>query len=157
MNAWSELTDDEYAAIWDRFYADFNFKPDYHERSKPAIYEPRPFVTFDLAVSLSDETSTEIDNLLLDSFRAITPVGRLMYSLDWHHTCYRFDPQTADRTGPIGWYPNGDYYIFLADDLSFGTFGHPWQESICVFGASLLGLTERPLREILRVLRESAS
>ncbi|MEZ6096647.1 MAG: DUF2716 domain-containing protein [Pirellulaceae bacterium] len=155
MNAWSEFTDDEYAAIWDRFYADFDFKPDYHERSKPAISEPRPFVTFDLSANLSDEITSEIDGLLLASFRAITPAGQLVYWLDWHHTCYRFDPRRADGTGQISWYPDGDYYIFLASDFSWGTFGHPWQQSLCVFGASLLNRVDQPLRDRLMVLRES--
>ncbi len=155
MNAWTEFTDDEYPAIWDRVYTDLKFKPDYHERLKPAITEPRPFITFDLSPISNDEKTGEIDRLFLDSFRAITPAGSLLFSLDWHHTCYRFDPHAVDGIGPIGWYPNGDYYLFLSEDFSFGTFGHPWQESLCVFGASLLGLTEKPLRDRLTVLRES--
>ncbi|MGD1904778.1 MAG: DUF2716 domain-containing protein [Leptolyngbyaceae cyanobacterium] len=156
MNTWSELSEHEYATIWNRFYTDFKFKPDYYERLKPAIVEPSPFVTFDLsAVNLSDKATMDIDRLFLDSFRTITSTGRVMYSLDWQHTCYRFDPHAVDDIGPIGWYPDGDYYIFLADDFSFGTFGHPWQRLICVFGVSLLGHVENSLRNRLAVLRES--
>lgn len=155
MNPWSEFTDDEYAENWDRVYSDLKFKPDYHERSKPAISEPRPSVTFDLSANLTVEKILEINDLLLDSFRAITEAGHLMYWLDWQHTCYSFDPQRTDGTGPISWYPDGDYYLFLASDFSFGTFGHPWQESLCVFGESLLKLAEQAFRETLTVLRES--
>lgn len=155
MSAWSEFTVDEYAKVWDRFYADFKFKPDYYERTKPAIFEPPPYVTFGLLDSMSDELWTEIDNQFLDSFRIITPTGRLLYWLDWQHTCFRFDPHVADGFGGMGWYPDGDYYMFLADDFSFGTFGHPWQRSLCVFGASLLGLVEQSLRKRMTVVRES--
>jgi len=75
-----------------------------------------------------------------------------MYSLDWQHTCYRFDPHIAEGFSSISWYPDGDYYIFLSSDLSFG---HPWQQSLCVFGSSLLGVAEQSLRGKLEVLRES--
>lgn len=156
MNAWLEFSDDDYSVVWDRFYADFQFRPNYHERTKPAISEPTPFVTFDLSADLTDETKTDIDRLLLDSFRAVTAPDRVMYSLDWQHTCYRFDPRAVGNTGPIGWFPDGDYHIFLADHFSYGTFGHPWQQSLCVFGQALLNLVERSMCERLNVLRASA-
>lgn len=155
MNGWSEFTDDEYTTIWDRFYAEFDFKPNYHERSKSAISEPLPFVTYDLSANLSVQAISEIDGLLFDSFKAITPIGQLIYWLDWHHKCYRFDPQCAVGFGPTSWYPDGDYYIFLASDFSWGTFGHPWQQSLCVFGVSLLNRVDQYMRDRLMVLRES--
>lgn len=153
MSVWTKLSEDEYATVWDRFYADFKFKPNYHERTIPAIVEPRPFVTFDLSSKLSEDTRCDIGKLLLDSFLAITAEGDEMYSLDWQHKCYRFEPHNVINLGPIGWYPDGDYYIFLAEDFSFGTFGHPWQKSLCVFGMPLLQQLERPLRRILKVRR----
>ena len=156
MNAWLKFTDNDYSVIWDRFYSDFHFKPNYHERSMPAISEPAPFVTFDLSADLTDETRADIDSLLLNSFRAVTPPDRVMYSLDWQHTCYRFDPRAVDNMGPIGWFPDGDYHVFLADDFTFGTFGHPWQQSLCIFGQPLLDRVERSMRDSLNVLRAFA-
>jgi len=155
MNTWLELTNEERAAIWDRFYAEFQFKPDYNERVAPAIAEPRPFVTFDLSsTTLDDENALFINDLLLNSFQSLASAGDMMYWLDWQHACYRFDPQFIDDSWTNSWYPDGDYYIFLASDFSFGTFGHPWQQSLCVFGASLLGVAET-LRGKLEVIRES--
>ncbi|MEU2865764.1 DUF2716 domain-containing protein [Streptomyces mirabilis] len=75
-----------------------------------------------------------------------------LWILDWQHICYRlrpdlpstdmFLPRVLEGRSREGWplspYPDGDYYIFLADDLRFGTFGHPWEHSLCVFGAELL-------------------
>jgi hypothetical protein len=34
---WKELQREEYDSVWDRFYAQFDFRPDYHERTVPAI------------------------------------------------------------------------------------------------------------------------
>ncbi len=50
-------------------------------------------------------------------------------------------------------YPKGDYYIFLRDDLSEGTFGHPWEQTLCVFGERLLASLGRTLATWLPVIR----
>jgi hypothetical protein len=34
-------------------------------------------------------------------------------------------------------------------DLRFGSFGHPWEESLCVFGADLLAEVEDDLTALL--------
>ncbi|MGC0422712.1 hypothetical protein ABIA38_008257 [Embleya sp. AB8] len=44
---------------------------------------------------------------------------------------------------PFGPYPEGNYHVFLAEDLRFGTFGHPWEHTFCVFGAELLAAIAR--------------
>jgi len=50
----------------------------------------------------------------------------------------------------------GDYFIFLAEDLRFGTFGHPWEHSLCVFGTELLEAVEEDVHELLqRILRRN--
>lgn len=43
---------------------------------------------------------------------------------------------------PISVIPDGDHHIFLAEDFSFGTFGHPWEQTICVFGQQLIDAVE---------------
>jgi len=35
-------------------------------------------------------------------------------------------------------YPNGDYFFFVAKDLSWGYLTHPWQNKIWVYGDSLI-------------------
>lgn len=35
-------------------------------------------------------------------------------------------------------FPNGDYSIYVPPDLTFGFFAHPWEQSLCVFGASFI-------------------
>jgi hypothetical protein len=64
--------------------------------------------------------------------------------LDWQHQTYRCRPhkvrdeEPPDEMWPTEIYPNGDYYIWLAGDFRYGTFGHPWEPSLCVFGEELL-------------------
>jgi hypothetical protein len=85
--------------------------------------------------------------------------GEAIMVLDLQHPCYRFLPHAlfafeTEDDWPIPALPNGDYYIFLGTDLSFGVFGHPWERSMCVFGRPLLAafgddpplLFDRPLR-----------
>ena len=33
---------------------------------------------------------------------------------------------------------DGDYFIFLAEDFRFGVFGHPWEQTMCIFGQELI-------------------
>jgi hypothetical protein len=35
-------------------------------------------------------------------------------------------------------FPDGDYYIFLTEDMSVGRFGHPWRQTLCIFGTGLV-------------------
>lgn len=150
--AWHELQSDEYEAVWDRFYSEFDFRPDYHERTIPAIREPSPFKTFDLSKIDSDSLIDELKVIFSSAFSLITKPKHQMFALDWQHTSYKFDP-CSSASWSLGIYPDGDYYIFLADDFSFGTFGHPWQLSLCVFGESLLDITTERVRAIMPQLR----
>jgi hypothetical protein len=68
--------------------------------------------------------------------------------LDWHHTGYVLDVVVHATTPDTEWrvpvFPNGDYYLFARPDFSEGTFGHPWEQTLCVFGqrvTATLGLT----------------
>lgn len=149
---WQELQPDEYDSVWDRFYSRFKFRPDYYERSIPAISEPTPFETFDLSQDIDDSFIDVMNAIFAKAFSKISKPQRHIYVLDWHHTCYKFDPQES-AAWTLGIFPDGDYYIFLADDFSFGTFGHPWQLSLCVFGQSLLDATSEQLLGILPLIR----
>ena len=33
---------------------------------------------------------------------------------------------------------SGDYYGHMEPDLRWGTFGHPWQQSLCIWGGDLV-------------------
>jgi hypothetical protein len=46
-------------------------------------------------------------------------------------------------------YPDGDYYLYVPADLRMGTFGHPWERTLCVFGDRLLGEVEEEITALL--------
>ena len=145
---WQELQRDEYDSVWDRFYAQFHFRPNYHERTVPAIREPTPFETFDLSIAFDDYQIDSLNAIFANAFTTILESHHCIYALDWQHTSYKFDPRES-AAWLLGIFPDCDYYMFLAEDFSFGTFGHPWQMSLCVFGQSLLDVTSKQVRDIL--------
>lgn len=63
-------------------------------------------------------------------------------TLDWQHLAYRFVPANQALTWQVEWkipiYPDGDYFAFLSEDYAEGTFGHPWEQTICVMGERLI-------------------
>jgi len=121
---WTEMEQGEYDAVWERFYREFSFRPNYHERVVPAIVEPSPSMTFDLEVDWSDEFLGCLKATFRQAFQSTVLSGDRMYFLDWQHQCYRYEPH-ADDTGSLPVLPDGDYYISLSRDFSRGTFGHP--------------------------------
>ena len=52
-------------------------------------------------------------------------------------------------------YPDGDYFAFLSEDFSEGTFGHPWEKTICVLGERLVRSFGRSLETWLPIKREN--
>ena len=45
------------------------------------------------------------------------------------------DPREVPGWDTGGLFPNGDYTIFVGREDGFGLVGHPWERSLCVFGA----------------------
>jgi hypothetical protein len=81
--------------------------------------------------------------------------------LDWQHPAYRFWPH-RNRTFDNGQLlagltpvPDGDYYVFVTEDLHLGTFGHPWEASLCVFGSPLVDKLQPILDALLPRLRSN--
>jgi Protein of unknown function (DUF2716) len=140
-------------ALWDSFCERFNFRPNIHDPNEPGIIEPSPSVVFDIS-ALPHEGEAKVRELFLTAFRAVVPADDELAFLDWQHPTFRFNPHDR-RIGPdLPVLPDGDYYIIVAADLSFGTFGHPWQQSLCVFGAPLLSNLPDELFRLLPILRQ---
>ncbi|MBM7168682.1 DUF2716 domain-containing protein [Streptomyces sp. G44] len=151
-----ELAAAEYRRVWDRFYEDFRFRPSMSPFKWPAIEEPVASVTWSLSALDDDPDDERLDRLVAEIKQGLSscagPAGTL-FALDWQHTSYRFAPRETGGPGQPAWplspYPDGDYLIFLAEDFRFGSFGHPWEESLCLFGANLLGIAATQVDEIL--------
>ena len=104
--------------------------------------------------------SDEADAWALDLMKACQPQGRRIIALDWQHFCWWLDVHLPDALEDFGRHspllPNGDYSIFLSNELESGIFGHPWERSLCIFGESFLTeVRRRPPPFVERILREN--
>jgi hypothetical protein len=81
--------------------------------------------------------------------------------LDWQHQTYRFNPARQAMAWRPDWavpvYPDGDYYAFLTPDLAAGTFGHPWEQTLCVIGPRLCATLGRSLATWLPTKRSNGN
>ncbi|WP_412566290.1 DUF2716 domain-containing protein [Streptomyces nojiriensis] len=91
--------------MWDRFCADFDFKPS--TTCRPAITEPVPSA---------------------------------VWHLHAHHRPVQDVPGRIDAIVRRG---------LLTDDLRLGTFGHPWEQTLTVWGPTLPAAVETELTELL--------
>lgn len=139
--------DSEEGPLWDRLEKEFAFAPDTEEF--PGFRAPAPSVTW----RLTDTPTDGLDRVMRPALRSLTPPGQRLHWLDWQHTGHDFDPHRVGGPGEPEWpgevYPNGDYYLNVHPDLRFGTFGHPWERTLCVWGAGLLAAAEAELTELL--------
>ncbi|RYD34919.1 MAG: DUF2716 domain-containing protein [Verrucomicrobiaceae bacterium] len=148
MSAWTIIPDQELDSIWDRFYNDFDFRPSMG--TFPGIREPVPSVTYCLdSVYGTPEHHARMmegfDDAALRICSAICqPSGRVL-ALDWQHPCYYFAPALHKGHWEVPPFPDGDYYIFLSEDFRDGWFGHPWEQTVCIFGQRALSSLETGL------------
>ncbi|MFJ3306931.1 DUF2716 domain-containing protein [Streptomyces sp. NPDC086549] len=158
------IGDRDHDALCEEFKARFTFKPSY--TYYPAIQEPPDSVTwhvgdvtdtrhaYRLMRNLPDDHRVaRLQKAVERGLRACVRPGEQLYSVSWWHQGYRFDPARVGGSGRPTW-PGaacweGEYYKLLSRDLRMGTFWHPWEESLCVFGAELLAEVEHDLTAIL--------
>ncbi|MER6450183.1 DUF2716 domain-containing protein [Streptomyces venezuelae] len=139
--------------LWDRLEQEFGFRPS--TSRFPGFEAPAPSVTWSLdAVDRGGEDSLdELRRITERALRSLTAPGQELFWLDWQHIGYAFDPHRVGGPGRPRWpgsvYPDGDYYLFLHPGLEFGTFGHPWEGTLTVFGAPLLAAAEGRLTPLL--------
>jgi hypothetical protein len=161
-DAWAQLDLDMYETYWSPFDARFGFRPGVDPSTWPAIREPSPSVTIDLSSIFEHDGprfaagARAVDALGLYALTCVTEVGDELLVLDWQHPCYRFSPHRQslnDGAWPVHIFPNGDYYAFLNYDLSMGTFGHPWEQTLCIFGEPLIERLGEPLAVMLGAKR----
>lgn len=146
MTAWEELASNDCDSAWDRFESEFAFCPS--TTRFPGIREPEDSVTFDISGVYGDaeryqRLTMDLSRKLVAALRRCVPEGGVVHVLDWQHDCFRFVPHASftfesEEDWPVPALPNGDYYIFLDPDLRFGVFGHPWEQTMCVFGEALV-------------------
>lgn len=167
IGEWSEFSGPEEDALWDLVYKRLEFHPS-GGKPVPVITDPTPSITFDLRPVWSpasvERATTAQDAIEAAARRAfVWALGDdvELAVLDWQHDSYRVTPAGggAEELSADGFpmhptvVPNGDYYIFTTLDLSEGTFGHPWEPSLCVFGPKMVASLGVELATWLPILR----
>jgi hypothetical protein len=141
--AWNTLDKIETDLAWDRFGETFSFNPSVHPENFPGISEPSPSITFEISRYFGDEDdNADLETKVLAGLRSQLSINERIYALDWQHPCYWFYPYREFTEWYVPALPNGDYYIFVSKDLSFGIFGHPWEWTSCVWGDGLISYFE---------------
>lgn len=153
---YEELRKDRYD-VWERFDAMYGFYPSVDPKDFPGIKEPTPSVTFTwqankyfswLESECYEEMMNELDSILMSAFSHLSLDNQISYILDWNHTCYNVI-ELDIQSYPVRVFPDGDYHIWLSKDLKTGTFGHPWEETLCIMGEELIDLAEPKLAKLL--------
>ena len=95
----------------------------------------------------------------LRAFLWAMPDRHELIALDWQHPAYKFVPANQAQSRQAQWkvpvYPDGDYFAFLSQDFTEGTFGHPWEQTICVMGERLIDSLARTWATWLPVKRQN--
>lgn len=164
LPVWEEV--DDYESLWTPFDDKFGFRPGMDADTCPAIKEPLGSITFGLAHMFDGTGTTEwlrhaVNFTVVWALADLVGSERPLIAMDWQHPSYRFWPHRNPVTEPsdmlgmnhITPVPDGDYYILLAEDMEFGTFGHPWEQTLCVFGADLVAKLKASLSSMLPVVR----
>ena len=141
INFQKEGDREEYDCIWDAVFERFDFIPSSYPGVK-AFKLDMPHRVFQLPKYVWNEEQEALVGCLLDS-----AIQEEIYALDYNHLAYAYVPgETIQGFGPgeefPTYYPNGDYYFFVAKDLSFGWLGHPWQKKLILFGERMLHLLD---------------
>jgi hypothetical protein len=173
-SGWEFLPSDEHDQVWNLFETTFHFKPSINPARWPGITEPSPSVTWDLALHRGELVDgwhkglwrrgvddMQVNTVLIAAWTRILAPSDWLYVLDWQHGGHRcwprlVEPPTTPNSLPIDVFPDGDYYIYLSPDMRLGTFGHPWEASLCVWGEKLIDAVATVDRNCLtRLLRRN--
>jgi hypothetical protein len=158
---WRPLPVEQAQAHGERFAAAVGFRASTEAAGWPGITEPPGSMTFDLTVPpgpASAAASAAVNAEALRTFVTALPDVPEWIVLDCQHRRYAFRPVEQLLSDDPRWavpvYPDGDYSVFLTPDHTAGTFGHPWERTLCVFGHPLvatLGLTLGTWLPVVRI------
>jgi Protein of unknown function (DUF2716) len=146
--AWVELDRSAGNALWAEFADRFQFRAGINSDRWPAIVEPLPSVVWDLSPIFAGAYPggfaigcRDVAALVLGTLQDCTEWPETVAFHDWVHPSLLLRPSKVDEPEEVpGWdvgglFPNGDYTIFVGRDFAFGVLGHPWEQSLLVFGA----------------------
>jgi hypothetical protein len=164
---WVDLDWEAGKVLWSDFAEQFQFRAGITAKDWPAIAEPAPSVVWDLSPIFSGAGTDgfvagalAVAGLVLGTLQDCTDWYATVAFHDWVHPSGLFRPHSVDEPQEVpGWdtgglFPNGDYTIFVGRDHAFGILGHPWEQSLCVFGDCAVGaFTARNNGVLAKILR----
>jgi hypothetical protein len=167
---WVDLDSEIGRILWTDFAERFQFRAGVSVEDWPAVSEPVPSVVWDLSPVFNDDCpggfaagSLAVASLVLETLQDCTDWYETVAFHDWVHPSALFRPHAVDEPQEVpGWdtgglFPNGDYTIFVGRDHAFGIVGHPWEQSLCLFGdAAVDAFTARNQGTLERVLRRQS-
>jgi hypothetical protein len=171
-SAWEQLSKAADEPAWYWVYDKLAFWPSIYANAWPGFHEPTPSITWDLTSGNVDRSSAEFrfglysvkeDDLARTTLQALRDCVRpdeWVWALHWQHRSYKFFPHRAGASEqwPVPVFPRNDYNVFLAQDFRFGTLGHPWERTLCVFGKEFGESVQRHANGVLAtVLRRDGT
>ncbi len=142
-DVWREI---DYDVAWAPFDQRFAFSANFHEREHPAIRLSDDCLVLDLGDVFANDgprfaaAETAINASGLRAFVWLAGDEELT-ALDWQHPAYRYSPalqSLTDAAAAVPVFPNGDYFAHMTQDLWWGTFGHPWQQTLTIWGVDMI-------------------
>ncbi len=160
--AWIELAEREEDEVWTNVFDYLAFNPSVHAKNFPGFTEPAPSLTYSFRDIWGENyaaLNSDLETKALAIFRQATSAEEFIFALDWQHRCYKFYPHRVGVEGCKAWLipplPNGDYAVFLEKSFAYGWLGHPWEQTICLFGQPiLLALESHPPQVFRNTLRQ---
>lgn len=152
MKNWIELSELEYEKVWNKIDDDLKFKPSISRFRFRPFKVPSPFITYDISDYYGEindlEVYDDLEEKTLLVFQDITTEDEWIYALDWQHQCYWINPYLEFEKNEFDeWkipiFPNGDYYFYINKNFEWGILGHPWKQTITIFGKDLINSFEK--------------
>ncbi|KAI9021819.1 hypothetical protein DFJ74DRAFT_706729 [Hyaloraphidium curvatum] len=148
---WRKMTEAQETEAFREFKHRFAFA-NAGGKDAPAVRPPGPFLVLSAAAMLlpldgfSEQARVDLcvdwHRRLAQALKAVCGAAKkplAVYCTDPYHEGYIID---AKKMSYESWersaVPDGDYTLFTTSDYKNGVFVHPWQRSICVFGAEML-------------------
>ena len=139
--------------IWENFEQQCKFSPSI-EVDKEVFAPKAEYDIYDCAGAfLKYENDNNWSNVIRNIFIKVKGSDEYIYALDWQHSELRYIPEIDrsevnkayfidDDNGGFNiylpkFYPDGDYYLFLAKDFRWGYLTDPWRQQIIVYGDEL--------------------
>lgn len=163
------LSKQEDESIWNRIFDELQFNPNSVNRSHNFTNNlpfkiDKPFVVYAIE-NMTDEQIDKMERLIKRVFIQATKKGDKIYALDWQHSSFLYNPREDSEQKSYwvsdsrymgggysayfpSYYPDGDYYFFIAENFDFGYLGHPWRKEVWIWGESFIVQFQQIYKEL---------